>query len=104
MITYSNQSGIDPLYACCPSESIRCINRRFGTSLVAQWIRIHLPMQGTQVQYLACEYYTWGGATKSVSDTYGAHVLQSLKPVCLEPVLRNKRSHHSEKPVHYNEE
>ena len=28
-----------------------------------------------------------------------AHALQLLKPVCLEPVLRNKRSHHSEKPV-----
>ena len=29
---------------------------------------------------------------------------QLLKPVGLEPVLRNKGSHHNEKPVHRNEE
>ena len=29
---------------------------------------------------------------------------QLLKPARLEPVLRNKRSHRSEKPVHCNEE
>ena len=33
-----------------------------------------------------------------------AHVLQLLKPVCLEPVLSNKRSHRNEKPAHCNEE
>ena len=27
---------------------------------------------------------------------------QLLKPECLEPVLRNKRSHHNEKPTHRN--
>ena len=31
-------------------------------------------------------------------------MLQLLKPMCLEPVLRNKRSHRNEKPVHRNEE
>ena len=29
---------------------------------------------------------------------------QLLKPTVLEPTLRNKRSHRSEKPVHHNEE
>ena len=29
---------------------------------------------------------------------------QLLKPTCLEPMLRNKRSHHNEKPMHRNEE
>ena len=33
-----------------------------------------------------------------------ARTPQLLKPVYLEPVLRNKRSHHNEKPVHRNEE
>ena len=33
-----------------------------------------------------------------------AHEPQLLKPACLDPVLRNKRSHHNEKPVHRNEE
>ena len=28
---------------------------------------------------------------------------QLLKPACLEPLLRNKRSHCNEKPVHRNE-
>ena len=35
---------------------------------------------------------------------YWAHVLQLLKPVCLEPVLCNKRSHCSEKPTHHSQE
>ena len=29
---------------------------------------------------------------------------QLLKPACLEPVLRNKRSHCNEKPVHHDGE
>ena len=29
---------------------------------------------------------------------------QLLKPACLEPVLRNKRSHRNEKPTHHNVE
>ena len=29
-------------------------------------------------------------------------VLQLLMPVCLEPMVYRKRSHHSEKPVHCN--
>jgi len=31
-----------------------------------------------------------------MSPNYRARVLQVLKPACLEPVLRNKRSHHNE--------
>ena len=33
-----------------------------------------------------------------------ARAPQLLKPTRLEPVLRNKRSHHNEKPEHRNEE
>ena len=29
-------------------------------------------------------------------------MLQLLKPMSLEPVLRNKRSHHNEKPARHN--
>ena len=66
-----------------------------GTSPVAQWLRIHLPMQGTWVQSLVWEDPTWHGATKPmchnywvcalepVSHSYWAHVPQLLKPVCL---------------------
>ena len=78
--------------------------QREGTSLVAQWFRIHLPMQGTWVQTLVQEDPTCCRATKPASHNYRTHVPQLLKPVRLEPVLRNKRSHRNEKPVHRNEE
>ena len=88
----------------------------FWASLVAQWLRICLPTQGAQVQALVWEDPTCHGATKPVrhnywacvleptSHNYWAHVLQLLKPVRLQPVLHNKRSHHNKKPAHHNEE
>ena len=42
----------------------------FRTSLVAQWLRIRLPMQGTQVQALVREDPTCRGATKPVRHNY----------------------------------
>ena len=41
-----------------------------GTSLVAQWLRICLPMQGTRVQSLVREDPACCGATKSVCHNY----------------------------------
>ena len=41
-----------------------------GTSLVAQWLRIHLPIQGTRVQALVREDPTCRRATKPVSHNY----------------------------------
>ena len=41
-----------------------------GTSLVAQWLRIHLPMQGTQVRALVREDPTCRGATKPSHHNY----------------------------------
>ena len=41
-----------------------------GTSLVAQWLRIRLPMQGTQVRALVREDPTCHGATKPVRHNY----------------------------------
>ena len=43
-----------------------------GTSLVAQWLRILLAMQGVQVQALVQEYPTCRGATKPVCHNYWA--------------------------------
>ena len=73
-------------------------------SLVAQWLRIRLPMRGTQVRALVREDPTCRGATKPVRHNYWACVPQLLKPTCLEPMLRNKRSHCNEKPAHRNKE
>ena len=75
-----------------------------GTSLVAQWLRICLPMQGTWVRALVWEGPTccratkpvrhnyWACALEPASHNYWAHVPQLLKPTRLEPVLCNKRS------------
>ena len=73
----------------------------WGTSLVAQWLRICLPMQGRQVRALVREDPTCRGATKPVRHNYWA---SALEPVRLEPLLRNKRSHGHEKPAHCNKE
>ena len=54
--------------------------------MVVQWIRIHLPMQRTQVRSLVWEDSTCHGATK---------------PECLEPVFHSKRSHGSEMLAHH---
>ena len=40
------------------------------TSLVAQWLRIHLPMQGTRVRALVREDPTCRGAAKPVRHNY----------------------------------
>ena len=48
----------------------------FGTSLVAQWLRIHLPMQGTWVQVLVREDPTCCGATKPIRHNYWTCALE----------------------------
>ena len=85
-----------------------------GTSLVVQWLRTRLPMQGTWVRALVQEDPTcrratkpvrhsyWACALEPVSHNYRAHMPQLLKPTHLEPVLCNKTSHHNEKPAHRN--
>ena len=42
----------------------------FGASLVVQWLRIHLPMQGSQVRALVREDPTGLGASKPMSHNY----------------------------------
>ena len=71
-------------------------NTRFRTSLVAQWLRIHLLMQGTWVRALVREDPTCSGAPKPVHHNYWACALESM--------LRNKRSHNNNKPAHCKEE
>ena len=45
-------------------------NRFIGASLVAQWLRIRLPMQETWVRALVLEDPTCCGATKPVRHNY----------------------------------
>ena len=105
-----------PSFVAFHGPNFICSKNYHRASLVAQWLRICLPMQGTWVQALVREDPTCCGATKPVhhnywacslepaSHNYWAYVPQPLKPVRLEPVLCDKRSHCSEKPAHCNGE
>ena len=69
----------------------------YWISLVAQWLRIHLPLQGSRAQVLVQEDSTCRGAM--------AHAPQLLSPcaatteaLSLEPVLRRNKSHHTGSP------
>ena len=88
-------------------------------------------MQGTQIPSLVWEDSTNLGLTKPMHHNFWACALepkshnhqacvpqlehtealcpralelQLLKPVLLEPVLHNNRSHRSDKPIHHNQE
>ena len=59
--------------------------RTWGASLVAQWLRIRLPVQGTRVRALVREDPTYRGAAKPMRHNYWAHApracaLQQGKP------------------------
>ena len=92
------------LAICLFSLEKGLLKSSLGTSLVAWWLRIHLPMQGTRVRSLFWEDPTCHGATKSSSHNYWDHMPQLLKHTCLEPMLHNKRSYCNEKPAHRNKE
>ena len=50
----------------------------YQASLVAQWLRIRLPMQGTRVRALVREDPTCRGATKPVHHNYWACALEAV--------------------------
>ena len=75
---------------------------------MVQWLRIRLPVQGTQVQSLVWEDSTCLGATKPMCHDYWALALEptwhnywSLR--ALERMLCYKRSHRKEKSAHHNQ-
>ena len=68
-------------------------NCLIGTSLVAQWLRIHLPMQGTQVQALVREDHTCRRATKA-----RAPQLLSPRATTNEACVPRARAPQQEKP------
>ena len=87
-----------------------------GTSLVAHWLRVRLPVRGTRVWALVREDPTCRRATRPVRHSYWACTLEPASHNCwacmpqlprlmsLEPMLCNKRSHRNEKPAHRNKE
>ena len=69
-----------------------------GTSLVAQWLRIHLPMQGTWVRSLVREDPTCRGATKPVRHNYWACALECPRATTAEARAPTARAPQQEKP------
>ena len=53
-----------------PPMTILTIQGQARTSLVGQWLRIRLPMQGTRVRALVREDPTCRGATKPMRHNY----------------------------------
>ena len=74
-----------------PSRSVKTGSG--GTSLVAQWLRICLLMQGTRI---------WFGKIPHYVEQLSPWWATTTEPKHLEPVLPNKRSHWNEKSVHHN--
>ena len=77
-------------------------------SLVAQWLRIRLPIQGTRVWALVWEDPTCCGATKPMGHNYWACALEPKEPQLLSPratttEARAPRSHtpQQEKPLQW---
>ena len=69
-----NQEEIDNLNGPITRSEIESVilkkPKNSRASLAAQWLRIHLPMQGTWVQALVQEDPTCRGATKPMSHNY----------------------------------
>jgi len=72
------------------------IKNKKSASLVAYWLGIHLPMQGTLVESLVQKDPTCHGATNPKYHSYW--------PSTQEPMLCGKRSHCNEKPFNCSEE
>ena len=66
---YSNKRALEQVWKAKQASGSN-INRYHLASLVAQWLRIHLPMQGTRVRALVWEDPTCRGATRPVSHNY----------------------------------
>ena len=65
-ITHCGEGTISWFHECLCDHQ----NCTLGTSLVAQWLRIRLPMQGIRVRALVREDPTCHGATKPVHHNY----------------------------------
>ena len=74
---------------------------KIGTSLVVQWIRICLLMQGHGLD-LRSRKIPCAAEQLSPSAIITESGAMTAEAMCLEPVLRNERSHCSGKSLHFN--
>ena len=70
MIRPSLQPTLSEFRAVVIYVQLFLIHKNVGASLVAQWLRICLPMQGTRVRALVWEGPTYRGAARPVSHNY----------------------------------
>ena len=91
-----NQEEIENMNRQITSTEIETVIKKLpaGTALVAEWLRIHLPMQGTQVQSLVQEDPTCCRATKLVHHNYWACTLDP-GATTTEPTCHNYWSPHA---------
>ena len=91
---------------CIPQLSIwhtvRTLNFPFWkqisqTSLVVEWIRIQLPMQGTRFQFLFWEDSTYRDAAKPMHHDYWA-CFRARQPQLLKPFCPRAHAPQQEKP------
>ncbi|KAJ8778147.1 hypothetical protein J1605_013863 [Eschrichtius robustus] len=68
-LTGKKSQALNPLHGILIS-GFDCKEPNQRAPLVAQWLRIHLPMQGTRVRALVREDPTCRGATKPVCHNY----------------------------------
>ena len=119
--TQVNSTWLNPIWKSCMAKmeitiqagGIEKMNKKLRASLVAQWLRICLPMQGTRVRALVWKDPTCRGASRPMSHNYwacasGACAPQQERPRWWEaraprwrvaPTCRNWR-----KPSHRNED
>ncbi|KAJ8779945.1 hypothetical protein J1605_012114 [Eschrichtius robustus] len=60
----------------CRARALQQERPRHKITLVVQWLRIHLPVQGTRVRSLVPEDPTCHGATKPMRHNYRACALE----------------------------
>ena len=85
-----NWSRPPALLLCEPHGLACCLEHFLRTSLVAQWLRLHLPMQGTRVPSLVRELRS--------------HMLQGNEALSAttEPVCSRARMPQLERSLHHN--
>ena len=83
--------------AVCFSLEAGALRMNYRSSLVVPWLRIYLPMQGTQVWSLAWEDPACLRAIKPMGHNWWAECHNCRSPHALEPVLHNRRCLRSDK-------